>query len=95
MFTVAYATGTPWNDSQWIDPRFQELLLTARSEIDNSKRREMYTEMQSIMSTDGGTIVPMFANYVDAKTSNLTHPETVGNAFSLDGGRIAERWWFA
>ncbi len=42
MFATAYEAGVPWNDTQWDEPRFQELLLSARAELDSNKRREMY-----------------------------------------------------
>ncbi|MEL6794395.1 MAG: ABC transporter substrate-binding protein, partial [Pseudomonadota bacterium] len=59
MFSTAYETGVPWNDTFWENARFQELLLAARPELDTNKRREMYHEMQAIMSAEGGTVVPM------------------------------------
>ena len=95
MFSTAYETGVPWNDSGWENARFQELLLSARAELDGNKRREMYTEMQALMSSEGGTVVPMYANYVDAKSTKLAHEANLGNNFQLDGSRLIERWWFA
>ena len=71
MFSTAYAEGVPWNDTFWSHDRFNELLKTARSELDQDNRREMYAEMQEICSNDGGTITPMFAQYVFA-TSDLS-----------------------
>ena len=95
MFSTAYETGVPWNDTFWDNERFQSLLLQARSELDKGKARDMYTEMQSIMSQEGGTVVAMYANYVDAYSAKLAHEEAIGNNFLLDGSRITERWWFA
>jgi peptide/nickel transport system substrate-binding protein len=92
MFSTAYEAGAPWNDSQWDEPRFQELLLSARAELDSDKRREMYYEMQQILRDDGGVIVPMFANYVQALNNRIATPETVGNLWQMDNGRMAERW---
>ena len=95
MFATAYEAGVPWNDSQWDQPRFQELLLTARAELDSNKRREMYFEMQQILRDDGGVIIPMFANYVQAVSTKIATSETVGNLWQMDNGRMAERWWMA
>ena len=95
MFSTAYETGVPWNDTGWENARFQELLLTARAELDSDKRREMYGEMQMLCSQEGGTVVPMYANYVDAHASTLTNSGTIGNTFQMDNSRIMERWWFA
>jgi peptide/nickel transport system substrate-binding protein len=95
MFSTAYEAGAPWNDSQWDEPRFQELLLLARAELDSDKRREMYYEMQQILRDDGGVILPMFANYVQALNNRIATPETVGNLWQMDNGRMAERWSLA
>ncbi len=98
MFSTAYEAGVPWNDSQWDEKdsaRFQELLITARAELDPNKRREQYGEMQQILRDDGGVLVPMFANYVQAVSNKIATPETVGNLWQMDNARMAERWWFA
>ncbi|WP_391480750.1 ABC transporter substrate-binding protein [Nereida sp. NH-UV-3] len=95
MFSTAYEAGVPWWDSKWDNSRFQELLLTARAELDSDKRRDMYGEMQQIMSVDGATVIPMYANYVDAHSTKLTNSGTIGNVFQMDSSRLVERWWFA
>lgn len=95
MFSTAYETGVPWNDTHWENARFQELLMAGRAELDSAKRREIYHEMQMIMSSEGGTIVPMYANYVDAASSKLAHGPNIGNLWQMDSSRITERWWFA
>jgi peptide/nickel transport system substrate-binding protein len=95
MFSTAYEAGVPWNDSQWDEKdnaRFQELLLIARAELDSDKRRDQYTEMQQILRDDGGVLVPMFANYVQAVNNRISSPDTVGNLWQMDNARMAERW---
>jgi peptide/nickel transport system substrate-binding protein len=95
MFSTAYESGVPWNDTHWENARFQELLLTARAELDSNKRREQYTEMQLICSQEGGTVIPMFANTVDAASTKLAHGPDIGNIWQMDSSRLTERWWFA
>ena len=95
MFTTAYASGAPWNDSFWEHERFNELLAAARPELDENLRREMYHEMQDIVRTEGGVVVPMFASYVMAHRDNVAHPDVVGANWGLDGFRVCERWWFS
>jgi len=95
MFSTAYEAGVPWNDSQWgveDSARFQELLLTARAELDSDKRKMQYFEMQEILRDDGGVLIPMFANYVQAVNNRISSPDTVGNLWQMDNGRMAERW---
>ncbi|TFL18487.1 ABC transporter substrate-binding protein [Jannaschia formosa] len=95
MFTTAYATGAPWNESYWSNERFDELLVAARSELDEDLRREMYFELQELVSDQGGTIIPMFASYVGAHTDRLQHGEDVATNWANDGHRMCERWWFS
>ena len=93
MFSVAYAGDAPWNESRFKHERFDKLLVEARSELDEAKRREMYFEMQKIVRDEGGMIVPMFTNYVEAATTKLKF-NNISGLFDLDGCRLAERWWF-
>jgi len=95
MFTTTYSEGAPWNESYWSHERFNQLLVDARAELDQDLRREMYFEMQRLVSDEGGTIIPMFANYVGAHGNHLVRPDTVATNWRNDGHRIAERWWFA
>ncbi|MRX50423.1 peptide ABC transporter substrate-binding protein [Paracoccus sp. S-4012] len=94
MFSLVYAQGAEWNESHWDNERFNELLLRARAELNQDLRREMYREMQELVSQDGGTIIPVFPNYVDAQNDKVAHGDVAGNRF-LDGWKIVERWWAA
>ncbi|MFZ5791276.1 MAG: ABC transporter substrate-binding protein [Pseudomonadota bacterium] len=94
MFTTTYAKGAAWNETFWDNARFNELLVTARSETDDKKRAAMYGEMQQLVHDDGGVIVLVFNNYVSAHTKKLAHGELASN-WENDGLKMAERWWFA
>jgi peptide/nickel transport system substrate-binding protein len=94
MFTTAYSDTSNWNDSFWKNDKFNTLLKEARSELDDQKRRTMYVEMQKMVHSDGGVIIPMFADIVEAVTDKLAHDTFAGN-LELDGQRMPERWWFA
>ncbi len=95
MFTTGYAAGAAWNDSFWEHDRFNELLVKARSEVDEDLRREMYQEMQRIVSFEGAVVIPMYNNYVMATATNVATPDQVSANWNLDGFRCVERWWFA
>ncbi|MGB3178849.1 MAG: ABC transporter substrate-binding protein [Albidovulum sp.] len=95
MFSTAYAAGAPWNETRWENERFNELLLSARSELNEDTRRAMYFEMQDLCANEGGVVVPMFASYVMATSDKVAHDETVAANWTLDGFRAVERWWFA
>ena len=94
MFTTAYAADANWNDTFWKNDRFNELLLAARRELNETERAAMYKEMQMLVRDDGGVVVPMFADYVWAKSKKVEHGPVASN-WDLDGSKISERWWFA
>jgi peptide/nickel transport system substrate-binding protein len=93
MFTTAYAADASWNDTFWKNDRFNKLLIGARTEVDKALRREMYTEMQSLVRDDGGTVVPLFNNYLFASNDKLQHGPLHSSA-SLDGYMLPELWWY-
>lgn len=95
MFTLAYKDDAAWNESHWKNERFNELLLKAKSELDNTLRAEMYREMCVLMRDDGGTLLPFFNNFVYARRSNVQRGENIAASWELDGARGPSRWWFA
>jgi len=97
MLSLAY--GTPgiaagWNESHMSDPKLDQLIIAARTEQDEAKRKQMYFDAQTLISETGGEVIPVIANYVDATSSKVAHGELASD-FSMDGARFAERWWFA
>lgn len=92
MFTTAYAAESPWNDAHWKNERFNNLLTEARTELDSDRRRSMYWEMQELVRDDGGTIIPVYAQYVFANRSSVSHGPLAANR-DVDGWKSMERWW--
>ena len=93
MFSVAYAAGAPWNDTRWSNDTFNKLLKEARAELDPDKRRRMYVEMQSLVRDDGGAVIPMFNQIVEAHNNKLAHGP-ISAHMEMDGHKNTERWWF-
>jgi len=94
MFTIGYKAGGNWTESHWDNPRFEELLIKGRAELDQARRREIYVEMQTIVNQEGGSVIPCFANNVDAASDKLGKSEKLAGNWELDGSRSMERWWF-
>lgn len=94
MLSLAYKDDAAWNESHWQNARFNELLLMAKTELDQEKRTEMYREMQQLARDDGGTIIPMFTNFVYARHKNVQHGPDLAASWQIDGARGASRWWF-
>ena len=95
MFSQVYASNSKWNESFWSNATFDKLLLEARAELDDNKRRDLYVQMQGIVRDEGGSIIPMYANYVDARSTRVTHGEKIASNWELDGRKLLERWWAA
>jgi peptide/nickel transport system substrate-binding protein len=94
MYSLAYKDDAAWNESRWQNERFNELLLQAKSELDNDKRAEMYREMGMLARDDGGTLIPFFPNFVYARRKNVQHGPELAASWQMDGARAASRWWF-
>jgi peptide/nickel transport system substrate-binding protein len=97
MFSQVYATGADWNETHFANERFMELLVAGRAELDPVKRREIYVEMQTIVNTDGGAVVPLFTSYVQAASDKLDMPDpaNMSTNWEVDGEKCYERWSFA
>jgi peptide/nickel transport system substrate-binding protein len=94
MLTIAYKSDAPWNDTFWKVPAFDKLLLAARVELDQSKRKDMYGQMQGMISSTGGALIPMFIDYLEAG-SNKVQGMKPNPYFDFMGQRIAEKVWLS
>ena len=71
MFSTAYLSTSDWNDTRFFNEQFDQLLLAARAELDEAKRKSMYRDMSVILNEDGGLICPMFNNFIDAMSDSV------------------------
>ena len=95
MFSTAYAADASWNDMGWKHERFNKLLIEARGEGDQAKRREMYVEMQRIVRDEAGVVIPVFNNYIFAVNEKLQHQGPIQGDLDVDAYTIPLNWWFA
>ncbi|MCZ4282591.1 ABC transporter substrate-binding protein [Kiloniella laminariae] len=92
MFSTAFSSDAAWNEGFWKNEKFDKLLVEARAELDQTKRRALYTEMQTMVSNEGSVIIPMFADYLDAATKNIKGFEHVAT-YGMSGFRAPEQVW--
>lgn len=71
MYSTAYTSGADWNDTRFFDEGFDELIVRARAELDDAKRAEMYREAALKVREDGGLILPMFNDFLDARREEV------------------------
>ena len=96
MFSLAYSREAlgGYNATNWDNGAFNVALTAARSERDDAKRRALYGECQALLAEDGGIIAPVWADFLDAKSSKVSTGDAISGDWDLDGNRCAERWWF-
>jgi len=93
MYSVAYLSTTDWNDTRWKRPEFDAMLKEARAEIDQTRRKEIFTSMALMVRDEGGLILPMFNDFVDASSSKL-QGQLVDPSQPMSNGLISCRSWF-
>ncbi len=96
MLSTAYsaeALKTGWNETHYDNPHLNALIDGGRVEADQDKRAQIYGEIQEIIHDDGGIVIPVFADFVDAVSQKVGYGE-LSSDWDLDGCRCSERWWF-
>lgn len=91
-FSLIYGTGSSWNESYWSNERFDKLLAEGKGALDFEKRKEIYGDLQAILHNDGPSVIPVFADFIDAKSRRVKGFVPSGVA-DLSGDRIIERVW--
>ena len=66
MYSTAYITGADWNDSRFLNPKFDQLVVGARAELNTTKRKAIYRDMAVMVKDEGGALIPMFNDVVEA-----------------------------
>jgi peptide/nickel transport system substrate-binding protein len=92
LFTLFFKSDAAWNESGWKNEQFDQLLLAARAETDEAKRKQLYGDMQVLVHEKGGIGIPQFNVSLDGYSNRLKgyseHP--LGG---LMGYMYAEQVW--
>jgi peptide/nickel transport system substrate-binding protein len=92
MLSVAFAAGAPWNETHWNNEKFEKLLADARGETDEAKRKPYIWEMQAMLNEQGGAIIPVFKDWLDAHLDKVGG-HTPHGGFDMDNGYIMQKAW--
>jgi len=90
MLSVSFGAGAPWNETHWKNDKFEKLLADAKSETDEAKRKSYIWEMQAMLHEDGGAIIPVFRDWIDAHHDNVGG-HTPHGGFDMDNGYILDK----
>ncbi len=93
LFDLFFKSDAPWNESGWQNPQFDQLLVAARGEVDEVKRRQMYTDMQVLIHDHSGIGIPVFMSLIDGFDQRLKGFGSIPTG-GLMGYSFAEHvWW--
>ncbi|RWC25558.1 MAG: twin-arginine translocation signal domain-containing protein [Mesorhizobium sp.] len=92
IYSLLYQSKAPWNESHFSNDKFDQMLLQARGELDADKRKKLYADMGQIVRDEGGSIIPVFNDFIDA-----TGPQVGGwvadGSQELMGGYALSKCW--
>jgi peptide/nickel transport system substrate-binding protein len=92
MYATAYLTSAEWNDTKFFNEAFDALLMQARGELDQEKRKAQYAEMANILRDEGGLILPMFNDFVSAVRDEVGGWIDDPNGELMNGRGLVNAW---
>ncbi|PAP98655.1 ABC transporter substrate-binding protein (plasmid) [Mesorhizobium mediterraneum] len=92
MYSTAYYSKAQWNDTRFFNEKFDKMLLEARAELDADKRKKLYADMGQIVRNEGGAIVPMFNDFIDATGPQVGGWYEDGNQEMMGGYALSKCW---
>ncbi|RWN50291.1 ABC transporter substrate-binding protein [Mesorhizobium sp.] len=92
MYSTAYYSKAAWNDTRFFNDKFDKMLFQARAELDAGNRKKLYADMGQIVRDEGGVIVPVFNDLLDATGPKVGGWVADGN-FELMGGYALSKCW--
>ncbi len=95
LFTQFFKSDAPWNESGWKNPKFDQLLLSARAETDEARRKQMYGDMQVIVSNECGIGIPTFISIIDAHDKRLKGLGSIPTGAFMGFSFAENVWWSA
>ncbi|KOF19390.1 hypothetical protein AC244_11455 [Ensifer adhaerens] len=79
-----------WRSPGVFDP--DTAIFAARGELDEAKRKAIYRQAAMMLRDDGGVIVPMFNNYIDATNDKVGGWVDDPNGELMGGHALTKCW---
>ncbi|WP_157015667.1 ABC transporter substrate-binding protein [Mesorhizobium xinjiangense] len=92
MYSTAYLSNADWNDTRFFNEVFDKLILAARGELDEAKRKQMYRDAALMVRDDGGLILPMFNDFIDATGAKVEGWENHPAQEMMNGHALVKCW---
>jgi peptide/nickel transport system substrate-binding protein len=92
MYSTAYISTADWNDTRFLRPDFDKLIIAARAELDEAKRKQMYRDAAVMVRDEGGLILPFFNQFIDATGPNVEGWVDDPHQEVMNGYALAKCW---
>ncbi len=93
LLSTFFVSTASWNESAWHHPGFDQLVIAARGEADEARRRQMYVDAQVMIHEHCGVGIPLFFSFIDGFDKRLQGMGTIPTG-GLMGYSFAEYvWW--
>jgi peptide/nickel transport system substrate-binding protein len=92
MYSTAYLSTADWNDTKFNNAEFDATLIAARAELDPVKRKEEYSELANTVRDEGGLILPMFNDFVEARREEVGGWIVDPNGDLMNGKALIKCW---
>lgn len=93
LFSQFFKSDAAWNESGWKNAQFDQLLVAARGEPDEARRKQLYGDMQVLIHDKCGIAIPVFISLIDAFDTRLKGMGSIPTG-CLMGYSFAENvWW--
>ena len=94
QISTQFLSGGAWNDTHFASAAMDKLVIAARIELHEAKRREMYAEAQRLISEDAGMVCFAVGDQMDGGSKKLRGLESHAR-YDMNDNRLAEKGWFA
>jgi peptide/nickel transport system substrate-binding protein len=92
LFGLLFTTDAPWNDTQWNNAKFDDLVRRARATRDPATRGKLYGDAQSLLNAECPYIIPFFQDILSASLKRVVnykvHPR--GGQYFLEEVSLAD-----
>jgi peptide/nickel transport system substrate-binding protein len=93
QLSQTFVSGGAWNDTHYNNAKFDKIVVDARVELDDNKRKALYAEAQHLLSEEAGMLCFAVGDQMDGGSTKL-HGLEPHARYDLNDQRIAEKGWF-
>ncbi|MHA7248472.1 ABC transporter substrate-binding protein [Arthrobacter tecti] len=81
LLNQIFRSGSSYNEAAWSNEQFDELLVAARREMNDERRRSIYQDAQRVIIDDGADMTPMFGDRLVGLARNVVNYDEYGFEF--------------